>query len=385
MRACILIDSSKLENMGCSSTTDRAIKRASYVSSYYETGSKAATARHKSTTRKTVRLWVRRAAEEAGHAGDQNLADAPGRGRKSKVKALAADERAVSLLRACVQQGMKCPAMAAMLKSKLDICVSREVVRQFLNCHMAKARKPQKRSKLTAQHKGRRKTFCSEWAEQYKWDDVCVTDSTNFYYPVDHSVGAKEWVLFEDLDDPAPRHSEHKWEIRIHAYAAVTKHGRSKLILAAGTSIKAPGVPADAKAVNADEYVRVLEHGLIPECRRLMALRPRRSQRRKWIFQQDNAPAHTDRKVSRWLQQHNDGFKVLPWPSRSPDLSWIENLWAYVKQQIRKRRDLTRQNFLHVVQDEWDNMDEAVYLRVFNSIERRMKSCIEKDGGLTKY
>ena len=69
-------------------------------------------------------------------------------------------------------------------------------------------------------------------------------------------------MLFEDLDDdPAPPHSEHKWEIRIHAYAAVTKHGRSKLILAAGTSIKALGALADAKADNADEYVRVLEHG----------------------------------------------------------------------------------------------------------------------------
>ena len=39
------------------------------VATVYETGSKAATARQKSTTRKTVRLWVRRAAEEVGHAG----------------------------------------------------------------------------------------------------------------------------------------------------------------------------------------------------------------------------------------------------------------------------------------------------------------------------
>lgn len=70
----------------------------------------------------------------------------------------------------------------------------------------------------TAQHKGRRKNFCSEWAEQYKWDDVYVTSSTNFYYPVDHSVGDKQWVLFEDLDDPAPRHSEHKWEILAYVY-----------------------------------------------------------------------------------------------------------------------------------------------------------------------
>ena len=77
--------------MGRSLSADRAIFSVPdiYVSSYYETGSKAATARQKSTTRKTVRLlWVRRAAEEACHAGDQSLSDALGRGRKSKVKAL---------------------------------------------------------------------------------------------------------------------------------------------------------------------------------------------------------------------------------------------------------------------------------------------------------
>lgn len=51
----------------------------------------------------------------------------------------------------------------------------------------------------------------------------------------------------------------------------------------------------------------------------------------------------------------------------------------------KSRNGGIRQNVLQAVQDEWDNMDEAVYQRVFSSIERRMKSCIEKDGGLTKY
>ena len=226
-----------------------------------------------------------------------------------------------------------------------------------------------------------------EWCQQHLWDDVCVTDSTNFYFPMDSSAGKKEWVLFEDLDaDERPaRHDEHKWQVRIHAYAAVTKWGRSRLILAGGTSIRAPGLPSDAKAVNAQEYMRVLEHELIPECKRLMAMRPRRSRRNQWIFQQDNAPAHKDRKVKRWLEQQKQEFKVMPWPSRSPDLSWIENLWAYTKQRIRKRKDVTGSNFWQIVQEEWDNMDEGVYQRTFESIEKRLQSCIAKQGGLTKY
>ena len=81
----MLIDSSKLENMGRSPSAHRAIRLAGYVSSYYETGSKDATARQKSTRKTVSRLWVRRAAEEAGHVGDQCRSDAPGRGSKSKV------------------------------------------------------------------------------------------------------------------------------------------------------------------------------------------------------------------------------------------------------------------------------------------------------------
>ena len=158
------------------------------------------------------------------------------------------------------------------------------------------------------------------------------------------------------------------------------------MILAGGTSNKAPGLPTEAKAVNGEEYLRVLEHELLPECSRLMSRRPRRSQRHKWIFQQDNAPAHKERKVTRWLNgRRGDEFHVMPWPSRSPDLSWIENLWAYTKQRLRRRNDLTRSNFWQAVQDEWGNMDEGVYQRTFESIARRMHSCIAKEGGKTKY
>jgi transposase len=48
----------------------------------------------------------------------------------------------------------------------------------------------------------------------------------------------------------------------------------------------------------------------------------------------------------------------MDWPARSPDLSWIENLWAYVKKRLSQRTDLTKDNFLDVVNHEWDNMDE---------------------------
>ncbi len=42
-----------------------------------------------------------------------------------------------------------------------------------------------------------------------------------------------------------------------------------------------------------------------------------------FIFQQDLAPAHTDKSTKSWLNEH--GVGVFDWPANSPDLN-IENL-----------------------------------------------------------
>lgn len=51
-----------------------------------------------------------------------------------------------------------------------------------------------------------------------------------------------------------------------------------------------------------------------------------------FIFQQDNAPCHTTREVYDFFDKK--GIKTLDWPSQSPDLSPIENVWGLIKQEI---------------------------------------------------
>ncbi len=59
-------------------------------------------------------------------------------------------------------------------------------------------------------------------------------------------------------------------------------------------------------------YRQILANNLLPSVRAL-------KMGRGWVFQHDNDPKHTARATKEWLCKKH--FKVLEWPSQSPDLN----------------------------------------------------------------
>ncbi|KAF0034420.1 hypothetical protein F2P81_012178 [Scophthalmus maximus] len=145
-----------------------------------------------------------------------------------------------------------------------------------------------------------------------------------------------------------------------------------------GRELVGPFRVPDSVEMTSAKYVEFLTDHFLPWYKK-----KNRAFRSKITFMHDNAPSHAAKTTSVSLAAMGiKGEKLMVWPSSSPDLNPIENLWSILKQKIYKvgRQFTSKQQLWEAILTYCKDIQAETLQELTRSMDARIVKVISKKG-----
>ena len=103
----------------------------------------------------------------------------------------------------------------------------------------------------------------------------------------------------------------------------------------------------------------------------------------QWFLLHDNDKKFHSRLVQELL--HRNGVTCLDFPSYSPDLNPIENLWATLAREVEKKQCDSIEELQDAIEEAWKTVDQEHMRKLAASMPQRCAAVIAANGWHTQY
>lgn len=138
-------------------------------------------------------------------------------------------------------------------------------------------------------------------------------------------------------------------------------------------------VPIERR-MNAEIYVQLLNDHLWP------GINARYPGNETIFVIEDNSPVHRAHIVTQWYEDH-PRIQRLNHPPRSPDINYIENMWAEMVKEWRPVVARNQNQLIAAIDQSWEELqnDLQYFVSLTDSMPRRLRKVIAVRGAYTKY
>ena len=300
----------------------------------------------------TVALWIARYHDE------KSLDRHVGSGRKRKTNAQEEIHLAVSVKRS---RNSTAKAIASnILREDLSDETIRSRIREVTGFESYWT---DKKPLLSGMNLKRRLEWCKQhqsWSVE-DWKRVMWSDESPF--ELRFKQKERVWRLHNERYKPWALTPTTKSSIKINVWGCFSASGVGSLHMV---------------QINMDQfqYQEILNEELPPSVEKVFGAK-------EWIFQQDNDPKHTAKWTKVYLRSL--GVPVLDWPSQSPDLNPIENLWSILDKRCKVRRPKNAIELLEILRTAWNEIGVRTLIKLIESMPHRIAAVIANHGGPSKY